>query len=227
MGSTQSTWGHFILSHNMKVFALCLLFVVLAFADDSNVPCTTPMTGAVPAGLTCVQVDGINAWAAISVNNTQTQACAQYTYTLFVIAVRPGEDATGNFTQYMTQAGSGGNYVAGTCVQIQAGQEDDDMDYGCVASPYNSTTTLTIYSVPPAAGVAANSTAFEVYAGFAEGSTTDCASSLVSSSGGIATWVWVLIGVVAVVVVVGIIAAIGGFFYMKRKKDSYQLYEDA
>merc|ERR1712124_112979 len=65
----------------------------------------------------------------------------------------------------------------------------------------------------------ANATTIDIYTGYAEGTVSDCTASYVSSSGS-SIWLWV-------VIVVVILAAVGGFLYMKKKKNSYQLYEDA
>merc|ERR1712137_747030 len=100
----------------------------------------------------------------------------------------------------------------------------DDMDYGCYGvTSFASQTAYYVTLMPNGVEV---STTIEVYSGFSEGTTGACASSYVSSSGS-SIWLWVIIGVIVVLAVVIIAGAIGGFLYMKKKKSSYQLYEDA
>merc|ERR1712137_1369118 len=218
--------GNLILQHTaMKVFVV-LLLVALALADDHVANCTVAATTS-PKTSGCTVVD-LSEWTPLTVTSA-ANACTMTNYTaddaastnVFVLAIRPGSDSTGNITLPRAFATVGGANVG--CAQIQSDQEDD-MDYGCYGvTSFASQTAYYVTLMPNGVEV---STTIEVYSGFSEGTTGACASSYVSSSGS-SIWLWVIIGVIVVLAVVIIAGAIGGFLYMKKKKSSYQLYEDA
>merc|ERR1712137_112820 len=194
-------------TNEMKVLALLCLFVALSFAA----------------------VD-LQQWTSVSVNPAGS-ACTSTAYTAddipsngtFVLAVRPGDDASGNYT--LATATAVVNNTAQACASIDGSAEDDDFDFTCSSSSAFSAYTTYYVNVVLSAAATANTT-LEVYSGFADGSLADCAESYVSSSGS-SIWLWVIIAVVVVLAIVIIVGAVGGFLYMKKKKSTYQLYEDA
>merc|ERR1711974_45884 len=215
-------------TNEMKVLALLCLFVALSFAaDGTKSNCTA--TAQTIVTTSCAAVD-LQQWTSVSVNPAGS-ACTSTAYTAdniqtngtFVLAVRPGDDASGNYT--LATATAVVNNTAQACASIDGSAEDDDFDFTCSSSSAFSAYTTYYVNVVLAAAATANTT-LEVYSGFAEGSLTDCAESYVSSSGS-SIWLWVIIAVVVVLAIVIIVGAVGGFLYMKKKKSTYQLYEDA
>jgi len=220
--------GGFCCRTFMKVLAILLcLIVALSFADDASVTCTFGGNIACsnPASL------DLEDWTEVTVNGTKT-ACFQAAFEAddsdegyFVLAVRPGDDAVNAGNAQVNARYKGANTTElNLCVQPQAGQVEDDMDFTCASTngtfAQGSTGNVTILVFSNSA--AGNSSTVEIYAGFADGSA--CSASMVSSGG---SWWWIVIVLIVIVVIIVIVAAVGGFLYMKKKKSSYQLYEDA
>merc|ERR1711862_614417 len=191
-------------------------------ADGTKSNCTA--TAQTIVTTSCAAVD-LQQWTSVSVNPAGS-ACTSTAYTAddipsngtFVLAVRPGDDASGNYTLATATAVVHG--TAQACASIDGSAEDDDFDFTCSSSSAFSAYTTYYVNVVLAAAATANTT-LEVYSGFA-----DCAESYVSSSGS-SIWLWVIIAVVVVLAIVIIVGAVGGFLYMMKKKSTYQLYEDA
>merc|ERR1712063_40296 len=207
----------------MKIvfIALCLF----ALADDTKSNCTTVAT--IPASCTGTQnTADPNEWVTVENLGAGANACYSVTFDdgfdssedVYVLATRNGDDGVPASNAAVTTTGFTNTTVIG-CVSLTASQEEDDTDYLC-----SSQTATAYYTVASNAG--ANATTIDIYTGYAEGTVSDCTASYVSSSGS-SIWLWVVIGLVVVVIVVVILAAVGGFLYMKKKKNSYQLYEDA
>merc|ERR1711982_52345 len=191
----------------MKIVFIALCLFALAFADDTKSNCTTVAT--IPASCTGTQnTADPNEWVTVENLAAGTNACYSVT----------GDDGVPASNAAVTTTGFTNTTVIG-CVSLTASQEEDDTDYLC-----SSQTATAYYTVASNAG--ANATTIDIYTGYAEGTVSDCTASYVSSSGS-SIWLWVVIGLVVVVIVVVILAAVGGFLYMKKKKNSYQLYEDA
>merc|ERR1712169_36002 len=196
----------------MKIVFIALCLFALAFADDTKSNCTTVAT--IPASCTGTQ------------NTADPNECYSVTFDdgfdssedVYVLATRNGDDGVPASNAAVTTTGFTNTTVIG-CVSLTASQEEDDTDYLCSAQ-----TATAYFTVASNAG--ANATTIDIYTGYAEGTVSDCTASYVSSSGS-SIWLWVVIGLVVVVIVVVILAAVGGFLYMKKKKNSYQLYEDA
>merc|ERR1712137_1345979 len=95
--------GNLILQHTaMKVFVV-LLLVALALADDHVANCTVAATTS-PKTSGCTVVD-LSEWTPLTVTSA-ANACTMTNYTaddavstnVFVLAIRPGSDSTGNIT---------------------------------------------------------------------------------------------------------------------------------
>merc|ERR1712107_685399 len=187
----------------MKIVFIALCLFALAFADDTKSNCTTVAT--IPASCTGTQnTADPNEWVTVENLAAGTNACYSVTF----------DDGFPASNAAVTTTGFTNTTVIG-CVSLTASQEEDDTDYLCSAQ-----TATAYFTVASNAG--ANATTIDIYTGYAEGTVSDCTASYVSSSGS-SIWLWVVIGLVVVVIV----AAVGGFLYMKKKKNSYQLYEDA
>merc|ERR1712010_444156 len=184
-------------TNEMKVLALLCLFVALSFAADGTKSNCTA-TAQTIVTTSCAAVD-LQQWTSVSVNPAGS-ACTSTAYT--------ADDIPSN-----------GTFV----LAVRPG--DDAFDFTCSSSSAFSAYTTYYVNVVLAAAATANTT-LEVYSGFADGSLADCAESYVSSSGS-SIWLWVIIAVVVVLAIVIIVGAVGGFLYMKKKKSTYQLYEDA
>merc|ERR1712137_34484 len=194
----------------MKIVFIALCLFALAFADDTKSNCTTVAT--IPASCTGTQnTADPNEWVTVENLGAGANACYSVTFD-------DGFDSSEDVYVLATRTGFTNTTVIG-CVSLTASQEEDDTDYLC-----SSQTATAYYTVASNAG--ANATTIDIYTGYAEGTVSDCTASYVSSSGS-SIWLWVVIGLVVVVIVVVILAAVGGFLYMKKKKNSYQLYEDA
>jgi len=209
----------------MKIVFIALCLFALAFADDTKSNCTT--TATIPASCTgTTNTADPNKWVTVENLAAASNVCYSVTFDdgfdstedVYVLATRNGDDGTPASNALVTTTGFNSSAPIG-CVSLTASQEEDDTDYLCSAQ-----TVSAYYTVASNAGT--NATTIDIYTGYAEGTVSDCTASYVSSSGS-SIWLWVVIGLVVVVIVVVILAAVGGFLYMKKKKNSYQLYEDA
>eukprot|EP00339_Tiarina_fusa_P019769 CAMPEP_0117031726 /NCGR_PEP_ID=MMETSP0472-20121206/22770_1 /TAXON_ID=693140 ORGANISM="Tiarina fusus, Strain LIS" /NCGR_SAMPLE_ID=MMETSP0472 /ASSEMBLY_ACC=CAM_ASM_000603 /LENGTH=178 /DNA_ID=CAMNT_0004740111 /DNA_START=150 /DNA_END=686 /DNA_ORIENTATION=+ len=138
---------------------------------------------------------------------------------VFVLAARPGADAAGDATNctntaYLSDAFT---QVPIGCVSVQESNEGDDMDFYCYEIPAFAANATSLYVF--AANPTNSSVTYDIYAGFTEGSTGECGSSYVSSSGS-SVWLWLFLAFAAVAVLVVIVAGVAGFLYMKKKKQN-------
>merc|ERR1712137_498651 len=133
--------GGFCCSSLMKVLAILLcLLVALSFADDSadtSVSCTTAKADP-SVGCTTYGTVDLDDWTAVTLNASAI-ACYNAVYEsddseekYFVLAIRPGDDGA-NPTAAQLYGGIklNGTFYANLCVQPQANQVDDEMDFLC------------------------------------------------------------------------------------------------
>ena len=215
-------------------FFFCLLaFSSLAVGEDVQ-GSSCNVTDITSSSASECGVSVMYEWETFTLSPSNTSACTSATYapedieSVFVLAIRPGEDGSGNTTIPVAHALASNGVVQTpvSCVQIQAGQQNDDMDYVCADStPFSSGTTYYV----KVTGQVEVETQVQVYVGFAEGSTSSCSTSYVSSSGSSALYFFLIAAGAAIVllVFVGIIvAAIGGLIYLKKKKSAqYESYD--
>ena len=219
----------------MKVFALlcCLVLSSLVVGEDVQGSSCNATDVATSSASEC-GVSVMYEWETYTLYPTNTSACASATYapedidSVFVLAIRPGEDGTGNTTIPIAYALASNGLVQTpvSCVQVQEGQQNDDMDYSCADStPFSSGTTYYVQVT----GQVEVETQVQVYVGFAEGSASSCSTSYVSSSGSSAFYYFLIAAGVAIVLVliIGIIVAlIGGLIYLKKKKSAQYMSYD-
>merc|ERR1712137_29770 len=213
----------------LLAFLVCLIFVSssLAASGDTSANCYPTLDNSVLNSCASNATDlEENDWTTQTVA-AGSSLCLTFNSTttddsdVFVLAVRPGSDAAGAFSQ--VQANAFANNTAFGCAAVQPSQTKNQMDFSC----YPLSDLSTGVSITLTNRNTTSSATLDVYAGFSEGTVSGCSAGYVDEGTGALFWVGIAIIVILLLCVIA--GAVGGFVYWKKnkQKSDYETFESA